>query len=113
LEPQLHELKLQLTELLQNLIIRIESIVPVLHDAEQTREANGRLSYLIEDISVAAQSVFILRDTYAGLDLDELNIKLTALAEQMEVENYPYLSDLLEFDLKPLFEYWSGQLQDA
>ena len=112
METQLHQLKIDLQDLIGNLVARIDSIVSLLQDQKET-EANERLVFLAEDISVVAQSAALLQPSRKGLDLEELNAKLTLLIEQMETGDFLYVADLLSLELKPLFEHWSDLLQDA
>ncbi len=112
MESTLHDLKLDMRLLVDNLILRIESIVQLLHNNEGS-ESHVRLAYLAEDITVLIQSAQLFRDTHIQFDLGELNEKLGMIIEQMEMKDQLFLADLLIFELKPLFEYWSEQLQDA
>jgi hypothetical protein len=107
-----HQLKLQMVELVINLISRIDSIV-ALFGSNCIHEATDRLIFLAEDISVLAQSVAVIQETNSNLDLDELNEKLTVVVQQIENGDYLYVSDVLSFELKPLFQHWSELLQDA
>ncbi|MBD0384177.1 hypothetical protein [Paenibacillus sedimenti] len=109
---ELHDLKLNLTELINNLTLRMDSIADSFKSL-QLAEANERLAYFIDDISVVAEVVAILKSAYPLLDLDELNAKLSTLLEQSENEDYLYVADLISYELKPLLEYWGELLQDA
>jgi hypothetical protein len=109
---EFHDLKLNLTELIYNLTLRIDSITD-LFKSLQLVEANERLAYFIDDVSVVAETVDIFKSAYPLLDLDELNAKLSTLLEQIEKGDFLYVADILLYELKPLIEYWGELLQDA
>jgi len=43
-------------------------------------------------------------------DLNELNEKLNMLLQAFENQDYDLMADILNYEIKPLFEYWSDQL---
>lgn len=112
MEAQYHQLKNDLLDLLHNLAQRIDSIVN-LFESSNVNEGYERLIFLAEDVTVVAQTASLLRANYSNLDIEELNHKLNMLFEHMETGDFLFISDILMYELKPLFEYWSEQLQDA
>ncbi|MBO1511741.1 hypothetical protein [Metabacillus bambusae] len=103
MSTQLLELKLSLKDLLHNLISRIS---PICDDLEEGADAE-RLKYWLEDLSVLTETVMVLTEkNLMDIDLDLFNEKAEMLLDKVEEKDYLFVSDLLQFELKPLFTYW-------
>lgn len=95
-------------ELLVNILTRINS----LYEAYQTSNnfEIERVLYLIEDLNAVAEVVVILKDEYSFLDLEEYKEKLQLLVTSLENNDHEIYIDLINFELKPLIEYWHDHM---
>ncbi|WP_157832993.1 hypothetical protein [Desulfofundulus thermocisternus] len=112
MEERLYQLKETVRELLLNLIDRIDSIT-ALYDAGEGAKANERMVFLTDDMSVLAEGVRILEGENFNVSIEDLNRKLDMLVQQFENEDYLFVSDLLKYELKPLFEQWCEEINDV
>lgn len=107
MKEQIYELKQTLSELVLNLITRINDIVSLYNSANE-KEATARILFLIDDLASLVNGIeAVLKYENVELDIEELNDKLAMLVQQFENQDYLFVSDLLDYELKPLLEHWS------
>ena len=108
MKKELYQLEQTISQLLNNVIIRIEQIVAFYNDNRLT-EANNKMVYLIEDISTLMEGINILLsyNNIPEVNIDEINEIMSSIVEQFENEDFGFISDILNFELKPLLEHWS------
>lgn len=64
----------------------------------------SRIVFLLEDISEFTKIIEIFNDD--KYNIEEFNEKLDILMEEFENKNKCAISNNLEYELKPLIEYW-------
>jgi FtsZ-binding cell division protein ZapB len=107
MKNQLLELKYSLKELTQNLIDRIDLICTEL----ETEEKTERLAYWLQDLSALTESMMVLtKNNMVDFDVDLFNEKMEALLDKIEETDFLFVSDLLQYEIKPLLSYWDGQI---
>ncbi|MFT9849591.1 hypothetical protein [Aneurinibacillus sp. REN35] len=109
MQEEVYELKRTLRELINNLVTRIEEIVELY--GKEENEANKRMIFLTEDLASLTDGVHSL-SSYEDVELNigELTEKVQLIVEKLEIQEYSFVSDLLNYELKPLLEHWSDIL---
>ncbi|SFK79605.1 hypothetical protein SAMN05518846_12039 [Brevibacillus centrosporus] len=77
------------------------------------QEGNERFLFFLEDINTLLGAIALINTTFPALSIEELNEKLAQLLEQMENKDYLYVADLLQYELQPLLDLWSGTINDG
>lgn len=104
MNTQLFELKNSFKQLNQNLIQRIDNVVENLNDNHMQS-----LQFWLEDLSVLTEVSMILKNNnIVDLDLDVFNENMDNLLNKIEMNETLFISDLLQFEIKPLLQYWDG-----
>ncbi|BFT68674.1 hypothetical protein PAENIP36_01160 [Paenibacillus sp. P36] len=91
-------------ELKQILIETIEKMRMIREDLLNSNENNSIIILYIDlfsKIAIAAQSL-----QNEKLDLDEFNEKLSQLVSSLENQDFDLFGDLIEYEVRPLLEYW-------
>ena len=109
MENKTYQLRQTLKELLINLCSRIDDIVE-LYSSGENNKANERMVFFTEDVTALSEGVEILKEKGLDVNLEELNLKLKGVLEQYENKDFLFVSDLLKYELKPLFEYWQMEI---
>lgn len=103
MDTQIYELKYSLKTLIQNLLVRIDSVSTDMENNKGTE----RLSFLLEDLSILTESIMLLSEKgVIDIEIDTFNEKSSELLDKIEERDFLYVSDLLKYELKPLFAYW-------
>ncbi|WMJ81312.1 hypothetical protein RBU49_03380 [Clostridium sp. MB40-C1] len=99
---------------MENKIVElIDSILNISNDIQNTIIKNEIDNiYIMEFVSSLAKlSKEAHESQYSDLDIDELNEKLNSLLNALEDKDMILFSDNLEYELKPLLEYWKEVIQ--
>lgn len=98
-------------KLLLNIILRIDSISKEIEilDSKQVFSSD-RIVFMLEDISVLIDALSIIEQNNSYINLEELTEKLDILYESMESKDKFMFRDIIELELKQLFEYWVENL---
>ncbi len=110
MDDKILEIKNSINELLINLCIRIDDICNGFK-INNTMD-NDRIINLIDDMNVLSEGINIIKDYYSSIDILELTEKLNMLYPAFESKDYNLFADTMEYELKPLLEYWIDCLKN-
>lgn len=104
MDNQIKEIVESVNELSLNLCVRIDDICNKYRLNNELE--NDRIINLIEDLNALSEGINIIKAEFSSINLLELNEKLDMLYSAFEGKDYPLFTDILAYELKPLFEYW-------
>lgn len=98
-------------DLVNNLNIRIDNILYEFdRQGEEGDFFNERIIFLLDDLSALVDAIDIIEKENKNIHLEELTEKLKSLYNCLKDKDKMMFRDIMEFDLKPLLEYWSDIL---
>ncbi len=104
MDERIMEIGKSVSELLLNLCIRIDDICNKYKLNNELED--GRIINLIDDLNTLSEGVNIVKDYFSSINLLEFTEKLDMLYLAYEGNDYFLFADTLEYELKPLLEYW-------
>ncbi|MFC7685723.1 hypothetical protein [Ureibacillus sp. GCM10028918] len=104
MDIQLLELKISLKELIKNLIFRVDDVCQNIKNNEEER-----LKFWLEDLSMLTEVTIILSQrNIVDFDMDLFNEKVELLLEKIGSQDFLFVEEILQFEIKPLLVYWDG-----
>jgi len=104
MDERISEVKNTISELISNIIPRIDTICRTYNDTD-TFEAE-RLQYLFDDLQALAEGMDFLKEYYESIDLFELQEKLDMLERALDENDRMLFIDIMQYELKSLLEFW-------
>lgn len=106
------DLEQTIKELLKNIIMRLDTCMKLIQN-NQFQESIEKMIFIMDDLQVLMEGISRINEQHLNqFEIEELNEKLMSILQQIEVKDYFYLADLLEFELIPLLEYWDGCIKN-
>jgi hypothetical protein len=96
------ELTYSITELIVNINKRIDDICRLFNNHEND-EGTMRLIYLIDDFMVLVEGFSALKIEIE--EIENLNENLNNLTIQLENQDFFFISEILNHEIKPIIEY--------
>lgn len=94
-------------DLVSNLTIRIDNIIYEYEArGEEGEFFNERVIFLLDDLSALVDAIDIIEKENININLEELTEKLKLLYNCLKEKDRMMFRDIMEFELKPLLEYW-------
>ncbi len=104
MDERIIEIGKSVIELSLNLCVRIDDICNKYK--ENNNLENERVINLIDDLNALSEGINIIKDFYNSINIFELTEKLDMLYSAFKGDDYHLFFDTLEYELKPLLEYW-------
>lgn len=99
-------------EMMSNLRTRCTTIAELYRNGEKAA-GNERFVFFVEDVNALSDALSYINGSFPAISIEELNEKLALLLEQLENKDYLYIADLLQYELEPLLDFWSGTISDG
>lgn len=99
-------------EMMSNLRSRCTTIAELYRNGE-IAAGNERFVFFLEDVNTLSEAASYINSSFTAISIEELNGKLALLLEQLENDDYLYMADLLQYELEPLLDFWSGTISDG
>jgi hypothetical protein len=99
------DLKNTLIELIDNLVIRVESIKDLFHHNE-IQEGLNRLYIFTEDVTALTEGLAVIDPDQSKFRIADINQQLNDVLTAFESHDPLYAADILEQEIIPLLMYW-------
>lgn len=104
MDERIIEIGKSVIELSLNLCSRIDDICN--RYKQNSDLENDRIINLVDDINTLSEGINVIKDYYSSINIMELTEKLDMLYSAFEGKDYHLFMDTLEYEFKPLLEYW-------
>ncbi|MCQ4923214.1 hypothetical protein NE686_08975 [Tissierella carlieri] len=106
-EVSIYDLSKTTKDFIINLIIRIDNLLEEIRGAKrQEIFSYSGVLLILEDFSILAESINIIGQENSSITLEEFMEKLNILYESIKDKDELMFVDVLEFEIRPLLEYW-------
>ncbi|MED0670821.1 hypothetical protein P4S95_11485 [Aneurinibacillus aneurinilyticus] len=98
------------SDLIDNLLVRIEAAAALYHGGKEV-EGSQKILTIIDDMTQLAQALTITIDVQKDpIDVSVLNDFLQESTEAFEHQDFVLLADLFEYEVSPVLEAWKEKI---